>query len=796
MDNKLKQLEETTNNIINNLNKVFNSAKTSELNALVDSINKNLEQQSKLVKETSAERKSKQTNQIQTVNRKLKEQNRLLNDAQIKRETATNFEKLVGGNVNNTSSRLPGPENTPQSSSTSGLKTYQDPMLAGSNKDAATLFAIKNRGTLLRMGGKAADFIGSFFGPIGKIIGGGIEMGAELTAQILEQIEKIVSEIIDTVNQFGDKFEEIVSKNDDAVKKSLQDMGLLSTHMYGDKRKADTIANNILNSGAYLVQTVNIAFGPEKIAEFQQAYSELSKTSIGFSDADYVVIAAMGETLNLSSQDMSSMVFNFNKLGGSVEKTSKFYTAMVDSATKSGIATQTVIRDVDKFYDATKTFRFRGAMTDLTDMLAYAKRIKVDIVGMFDLMDSVNEPESAINLAAQLQALDTSFLGIDPIDFMTAAMTDVKKFTSMIMDPIRNNIDNFFDRETGQVTQRGRFLVKNLFETEGISKVFKDKQAITEALMSAAKEKTAAELLSESGIFQAFDKTKQDQIIAVMGKELQGTRGTTIPKDIRQYTQGDFDALLKSGLTSTSGRKDIETAAGGTTSAQKQIDVNKLLVDSMMMNVEAINTARKMLSDDTFRDTLMRVAGNTILSVGLETFRDDTLRSLEVMKDYLGLSTSEALMFQSTMIDSINNSTNLFGSAMVGMMRGLHKLDIIGVMDIKESDVDAAKYTSQKGKMNSGLMTNIFKRSDGGVVTGRSVNIPKRSLQPMPATGGSLASLLSNFRTNKFGSGILTGGGGTTKIIVSGEIRNKINDKDAGAISGEKVLAILEKHMS
>ena len=94
-------------------------------------------------------------------------------------------------------------------------------------------------------------------------------------------------------------------------------------------------------------------------------------------------------------------------------------------------------------------------------------------------------------------------------------------------------------------------------------------------------------------------------------------------------------------------------------------------------------------------------------------------------------------------------------------------------------------------------------KSRGGIMIKERSSFPSNWMTSTPVMATSsvssdnLSKLLVSFNTNKFGPGIMGQmGGGDTKVIVSGEIRNYINDKDAGTIAGDKILTILQKQIA
>jgi len=409
----------------------------------------------------------------------------------------------------------------------------------------------------------------------------------------------------------------------------------------------------------------------------------------------------------------------------------------------------------------------------------------------------VSDPTAAVNLAAQLQALDTVFLGLDPIDLMGAAMTDVDRFTEMITGPLRDNVDKYFDLASGQLTQYGKLFSKSFLQIDGINNIFKSEQEFADFLAKASKEGEVRELLMNSAESFAslaqFTPKEQDQLIGILASQYQAGGIVTGlgRKNIGNLTEADMKQLLASGFApGTDSKQQIEKAAQGAVSVKDQAEVNKKLVDSMSYATDAINEVTTVLSSKEMR-SVYSLAGNVIMDAGLKTFESDFFRKFKVFREYMGISTEMGLLYQGYVDLSIEKGENFLAQAMKSFQEKLYLVDP----------------TTSISPTGNGVIfnKNLFKKdtqSKGGIIGVQKLSIPSKSITSTPKSMGSpnselLSKVLMSFITNKFGPGIVSNmGGGTTKIIVSGEINNMINGKDESVISGDKVLKILEKQLA
>jgi hypothetical protein len=806
MATDLNNLLEVSDRIIKNLNAI-NDIPTSELETHIEKINQGLVEQDALLKKVSVQHPAGQTNKAIDTN--ISQQQNLINsyglsvnksskisDGVLKTATKTEMftnktVKYEGQTIKN-NKKLLQQAVTETKISTAGSRT------AGDMGAAGEYMAMKNWKTIAKgVGGGLARYGGKI--PIIGFIAQWIGSGIEVMAEAAEALVNAAVEVSGMANDFGDKLQDISAKTDEALRSTVQELGLITDQNFGSKTQADQIKKNILVASSYMVNKVGIAFGPEQIAEFQKAYADISKSTLAFHETDYVTMGEVQKVLNLSAQESAELANMFIDMGSNVSDVEKFIGSLMDVSNQSGVNSKHLIKDMKEYFKSTELFKLGNSLQDMSRIMAYAKRIKVDMAGMLKLMDSVSEPEAAVDLAAQLQALDTVFLGLNPIDMMGAAMGDVEEFMKMVTDPMRDNIDKFFNIREGQLTQYGRNFSKGLLNIKGIDQVFKSQQEIVDFFAKSAKEKDIRNALTNSidlySNFLTLTPEEQDMLIGSLsanlsGQSLEGTIATLNNKTLKDLNLSDFKTLLKPDIKASS----VEEAAIGTVSVKDKLDLNEKIVESLSWTADVINEVNTALRSDDYKKTLEMVS-NSIMDVGREVFSDTNFRNLHILHSNLKLSVSEAYLFGEYLVKNTETGVNMLSQALMGAMYVVANPS--SVLDWFSGDETPATTPAP------GPSVTPESKSVGGLIDTRSVSIPRQSLQAASkyVTSGSdtskLSDLLSSFITNKFGPGVMTqmGLGGTTKIVVSGEIRNIINERDAGALDGDKVLKILEKQI-
>ena len=741
-----------TNKIITNLNKIDGSS-TEALEKTLSENKKNITEQ-------------------ESIRFKLSKDKSLTIDQQAKISNLLNQQASLA-------SGYKIPENIPNQ--TQNKTNPQQSTKLATTSDAIKFYTVTHGPQILISAGKKTQKVGAMLpDPTGQITAWTVRAGLvmELTGEAAQLLLDIAAKLTTLGNTFGDKLIKNSGDLSESLKGTFRNVGLISGTYFGDKPTADKLTKNIIDASFEMVTSVGINYGPKQIAEFQNAYAEIEKTSLTFSSNDYAVIGEMQTLLDMSAQQSADFVSSFVDIGGNVDQAADFFVSLMDSANQAGVQTKSMTDDIKKNITASKISRLYGGIDDMSKMMAYSKRIKVNLDGMFKLMDSISDPGEAIDLTQQLQALDTIYLGLDPIELIAAQQNDVKKFTDMVVGPIRDNIEDFFDVKSGQLTQRGNMFSRMISQYKGINQVFTSAQDVVDIMAKAAKDKDVLNAIIPSAL-NGFDKDQignlTAQISAFYDKSNMTYKGTPISSMSHEY----LDNLLKTGLNGKNSKAKIKEAVKGTVSVKDQMDVNQQLFESLSWTTGVLDSVNKLFKDPEFIKTLIET-GKNIEDIGTYVMNEKIFKQIEVLTKYVGLNVAMAYTYMKYLGDTVtpgkNDLANYIQSALKAVEFALDRIPQVG----------------------DDTTTN----SRGGVINVSKIKLPSNTIASSPKMGSPsinnkiLFNLLSEFTTNTGGAGVMSQfASGNTKIIVSGEIRNKINDKDVGSISGEKVLKILEKHL-
>ena len=789
MGTDLDNLLNVTNQIINNLTSLnSNTTTTSELEKKLTQINQDYETQKDLLNKTGVDTSKSNDNQYKIISGALNQQKKLSSDLKVDQVDNTN---TIDSSISKLS-KNPSLFNQLNGSVTPSTNTSSGPMeyprtTEGSTSGFLGMIAKKNIGTMLTGAGTILDNIpGLMEFHVGEAF--------KLSGKLYEKSLQVLEDFTRMGKHFGDKLLDIASGTDEELKTVIHSLGLLSDAAYGDKTKSNQITQNILFAGLEMVNKVGIAFGPKEVAEFQKAYSEISKTSLAFNIADYTTMGEIQKTLEISAQESADLANMFINLGDNVDDVGKFFTSLLNESNKAGMSSREVMKGMKEYFKASNLFKFGNGLQDVAKIMSYSKAIKVDLGGMLSLMDSVSDPSESIDLAQQLQALDTVYLGIDPIDLMGAAMNDVERFRGILIDPLKENIDKYFDIKENKLTDYGRMFESGFMKLKGIDKVFKSVGELEQFFAKAGKTKNISDAIANSAELYSniiqLSPEDQKNIIDILAAQYQGNNSGDILKGtitslgnkvIGKLTAADFKMLLKTGLEGTP-KEQLTQAAKGQVSIKDQEDINKKITELSTQNIFILNNIQKSLTSKEYAHAL-EIASNTVMSLGFRGIEDKAFRNINVLMDKLHFTPEEALLFAGIGEKLVKKDFNPQAAAVGGMLEWV---------------------TAIFGLDNPPDTKPPEKKSFGGLVQVPKFDIPRSSLGATPKfitptniSDEDMFNLLSSFMTNQTGPGVASlMGAGTTNVVVSGEIRNFINEKDAGKISGEQILKILEKQIT
>lgn len=215
---------------------------------------------------------------------------------------------------------------------------------------------------------------------------------------------------------------------------------------------------------------------------------------------------------------------NFRNVGLGLDGASKSITDIGLNSVKVGLSakatTDTLVTQVGKL----NQFGFQGGIAGLGKMIQQAQSLKINMSDVFNIADKLYDPESAINLAANLQVVGGAIGDFsDPIKLMYDATNDVGSLQTSLIGAARSLATYNAEQGRFEVTGVNLRRAKAMSDALGIS--------MGELTNMAVKGAAKMEAMSELDMFPSLSDD-QKEFVSNLSTIKDGRVGFDIPKDM------------------------------------------------------------------------------------------------------------------------------------------------------------------------------------------------------------------------------------------------------------------------
>jgi len=328
----------------------------------------------------------------------------------------------------------------------------------------------------------------------------------------------------------------VASYNTLAANTARETMG--STRVVGDaiQRASAAAAENTLLVGKGVEDNIKL-YGALNASMMRLTF---------FSDKQIEAFQVLGFTANMSAAELATMATSFDTLGYTTDKTLETMGGMTKQARSYGLNVSEFMGGVNKNLKLMTSYNFKDGVDGLSNMVAQAQALRIDMGTTVSLADKLMSPEAAIETAAGFQMLGGAIgkLG-DPFQLLHMAQTDMEGLQDSLVQMSAAAV--VFNEDTGEfdlpVTEMYR--LREAADLAGMGY-----QEMTEMAMMAAQKNKKLDIL---GSISGLDND-QKELISNLGKiNKDGNIDITMPDGtLRQIGQGfndmtanDYTALEK-----------------------------------------------------------------------------------------------------------------------------------------------------------------------------------------------------------------------------------------------------------
>lgn len=409
---------------------------------------------------------------------------------------------------------------------------------------------------------------------------GNILTGGGNVTDLLQDFTKLPTDIIEGMGSFymrnGKSYLNAMFEYDQKIRDANLALG-----------NTDELSRNVqrnFTQGTQEIAKFGLFF--EDIVQMQHEYNHTLGTARSLRQDEFDIIAKISQGTGLAVDSASETVAILERYGFSARNTIEAIESQVELSRKYGInSLQTLERTRDVIKTAQK-FTFRDGVRGLSEMVAQAQTLRMDVGDTFKMMDNARGLEGAFEMATKLQMMGKD---VDALRLNFLARNDPKQFQKEI-----NSLMQGF----GHLDRMGRLdltpididILREMSSITG--------QSIEDMKAQIVQQKKISQIRSEMRMISDEDA----QFLANMssmkdGKLVVQVAGGAL-KEIDDLVQKDIDALKRMSAQS------LEQSAMQSQGLEKQRDVaNTSAIASTLDNLDNIIANMDMLRRERDKGT-------------------------------------------------------------------------------------------------------------------------------------------------------------------------------------------------
>lgn len=292
-------------------------------------------------------------------------------------------------------------------------------------------------------------------------------------------------------SQFVPGFSEVYKKAND-VDKAIRNV---SASLGLSGAQSETFLKNI-NGASMLSEGLNVSM--EDLAKTQQTYGDIVGRNVVLSKDELNNSVLLSKSLNMSVDEMASLSGEMEQFGFGAGQANKIVESVADTARKSGMNAQQMVKKFGKNLSILNRVSFKGGVDGLKKMTVYTEKMKMNLDSVVGSMEKAFNPEGAIEMGAELQMLGGNFAKLgDPFQLMFDARNNPEEFIRKISDSVKG---------LGEVNEKGE-VIMSAYEMQLLEQAGNALGQSKEEMMAIAKQRARIDSMG-SKMFGLTDAEK------------------------------------------------------------------------------------------------------------------------------------------------------------------------------------------------------------------------------------------------------------------------------------------------
>jgi len=250
------------------------------------------------------------------------------------------------------------------------------------------------------------------------------------TSKALGKLPGAIKDVYSKIKGYG------LFDMDKSIRSSALGMGLL-------KSRSDTFRKSIKVASGEITQMGGTI---EEVTKMQSAYSEEIGRSVLLGAKNLVNITAIAKGTGMGADEAAKMAAEFEQQGMSVEKVAKFMNQTMMDASKMGLNSSKVIKNITSNMKMLNRYNFKGGVQGFKKMAETVTKLGINMNSVAGMADKLMNIEGAVEMSAKLQVLGGKWSQLaDPFKLMYMARNDMEGLTKAVADAASQNAK--FDKE-------------------------------------------------------------------------------------------------------------------------------------------------------------------------------------------------------------------------------------------------------------------------------------------------------------------------------------------------------------
>ena len=507
-------------------------------------------------------------------------------------------------------------------------------------------------------------------------------------------------------------------------------------------------------------------------------------------DEQITSFQVLGMTANMTAAELATMATSFDTLGYTTDQTLEMMGEMTKQARSYGLNVSDFMDGVNKNLKLMVSYNFKDGVDGLSNMVAQAQSLRIDMSKTVSLADSLMDPDKAIEVAAGFQMLGGAIgkLG-DPFQLLHMAQTDMEGLQDSVVGMAAASVS--FNEETGEfdipVTEMYR--LREAADLAGMGY-----EEMTNMAMMAAQKTKKLDILGNMNSVPE----EQKELIANMSKI---------------GANGNLEITMPDGTVKKIGEGFNDLTANDYTQLEKMLDVNK------MSELDVAKESMGYLNQiEAAQATLVKLTTlNLVKSGGFENFAEKAAMAQDLLtKEFLnqedkikvpqkiieaaGQVETQLQLDKDTAKEIVDAVVTGIGTASEALDRVLQEaLEVMNgealLKMMKTGWDDVSGYLEKIEISTDGLLKKTLQRNNTGVqdVNEESNETAQRNNN---SQGGNETSERNNFSVNNLNTSSLNINEPTTSAIasnsnlnVSGEVNLKLDNMPTNSVMTKEEFA-------